>query len=262
MPEGHTIHRIARDHSKWIGGQKIKISSPQGRFAADSKKISGNQLLSISAHGKHLFYQWSARRFMHVHLGLYGKFHVHKNPPPEPKGAVRIRMQGKQRTIDLNGPNCCELIGIAERDKIRARLGQDPLSSDAKPDLVCSRIIKSKAAIGTLLLNQAIIAGIGNVFRAELLFLTGIHPNTPGRELSEKQIRDLWNLTVKLLEIGVKYNRIISVSREEAGKPLSELSWEERLHVYKSSFCPRCDGAITSWQLGNRKIYACERCQK
>ena len=262
MPEGHTIHRIARDQNKWIGKQKIEVSSPQGRFSEESKKINGQTLMGIKAYGKHLFYQWSPRRYMHVHLGLYGKFRVHKNPPPEPRGAVRIRMQGLDRAIDLNGPNRCELIGPAQVRKIEERLGEDPLRSDAKFENVWSKISRSRAPIGTLLLNQSVIAGVGNVYRAELLYLTKHHPEKPGKDFSKTQILNLWELTVELLQIGMKYNRIITVTRDEAGKPLSQLRRNERLNIYKSKNCPRCDGVVSDWELANRKIYACIRCQK
>lgn len=262
MPEGHTIHRIALDHNKWIGSQQIHVSSPQGRFAEEARKINGKKLLGIQAYGKHLFYQWSPRRFMHIHLGLYGKFRVHKNRPPDPRGAVRVRMTGAERTIDLNGPNRCELIGIADVRRIQSRLGEDPLRQDADCNRAWNKVRKSRAAIGTLLLNQSVIAGVGNVYRAELLFLTGHHPDKPGRELSHQQFKELWDLTVAMLQIGVKYNRIITVTRVEVNKPLSRLTGKERLHVYKMPQCPRCDGKISSWMLGNRKIYACRRCQR
>ncbi len=261
MPEGHTIHRISRDHAKWIGGQVIKVSSPQGRFAEEAKRISGKRLMSIEAHGKHLFYQWSPRRFMHVHLGLYGKFRLHQNPPPLPRGAVRIRMQAKERTIDLNGPNCCELIDVAGYQQIKQRLGEDPLREDADVKTVWNRVRTSRAPIGTLLLNQSVVAGVGNIYRAELLFLVGVHPNRRGCELEKPVFDALWGLTVKLLKVGLKYNRIITVTRDEADKPLSRLSRQERIHIYKRENCPKCDGPISCWELANRKIYACERCQ-
>lgn len=81
MPEGFTIDRIDRDHQKWFAGQKLIVSSPQGRFKEEATKISGKQLHEVAAHRKHLFYHWNRNLFTHVHLGLYGKFRVHKNPP-------------------------------------------------------------------------------------------------------------------------------------------------------------------------------------
>ena len=174
MPEGHTIHRIARDHNTWFAGQKLIVASPQGRFKDEAKKVSGKKLREVTAHGKHLFYHWNRNLIGHIHLGLYGKFRVHKNPPPEPRGAVRVRMIGEQQSFDLNGPNCCELITKKKHDELRRRLGEDPLRGDASVERVWQKVRKSRSAIGSLLLNQSVIAGIGNVYRAEIL-LSLIH---------------------------------------------------------------------------------------
>ena len=188
MPEGHTIHRIARDQRGWFAGQSMGLCSPQGRFEKEAKKLDGSVLQDVTAHGKHLFYHWSPQKIVHVHLGLYGKFRIHKNPAPEPRGAVRVRMIGQDRSFDLNGPTCCELIGAKEFQAIKDRLGQDPLSKNACPETLWKRISNSRSAIGTLLLNQAVIAGIGNIYRAEILFLLGIHPETPANALSRDAV--------------------------------------------------------------------------
>ena len=262
MPEGHTIHRIARDHSAWFGNQRVELSSPQGRFDADAKKIDGGVLKEVTAHGKHLFYHWSRNKIVHVHLGLYGKFRIHSNPPPEPKGAVRMRLIGKERSFDLNGPTCCELIDSKQLNAIAERLGQDPLRDDACCEVLWDRVSRSRVAIGTLLLNQSVIAGVGNIYRAEILFLLGIHPETPAHQISRFQFDQLWRLTIDLMRIGVKYNRIITVDPKTTQRSLGKLAASERLMIYKQPECPRCASKIQNWMLGNRKIYACNKCQK
>lgn len=261
MPEGHTIHRIARDHHKWFVGQQLAVCSPQGRFKEEAKQLSGKMLRDVTAHGKHLFYHWTRNRITHVHLGLYGKFRIHKNPAPEPRGAVRVRMIGSEHAFDLNGPNRCELIDQKRFRAIKGRLGQDPLRDDACAETVWKRFSRSRAAIGSLLLNQSVIAGVGNVYRAEILFLLGIHPETPAKNVSRDRVEQLWQLTVNLLKTGVKHNRIITVDRAQTDKPLSRLNAAERLHVYKKLLCPQCGTKIENWELGNRKIYACVNCQ-
>ena len=262
MPEGHTIRRIAQDHQKWFAGQKLIVCSPQGRFEDEAERLSGKTLQQVTAHGKHLFYHWNRNTVTHVHLGLYGKFRVHKNPPPEPRGAVRVRMIGRERAFDLNGPNRCEIIDQKRFLEIRNRLGEDPLNEDACSEIVWERVRKSRAAIGSLLLNQSVIAGVGNVYRAEILFLLGIHPEQPANQLERETFDALWDLTSELLRTGVKYNRIITVRRNQFDKPLSRLNSKERLNIYKRSRCPRCDGEIKKWSLGNRTIYACNECQQ
>lgn len=273
MPEGHTVHRIARDHSNAFAGQQMIVTSPQGRFGDESKKLSGRHLIGTEAFGKHLIYLWGTKSkpggdrnkpasIMHVHLGLYGKFRWHKNPAPEPRGAVRVRMIGSEKAFDLNGPNTCKLLTNADFTTLQNRIGPDPLRADADPELAWNKIHKSRRAIGGLLLDQSVIAGIGNIYRAEILFLLNVHPELKGAELTRSQFDDIWSLSVKLLNIGLKYNRIITVDRSDVDKPLSRLTRGERLLVYKKARCSRCGDRVRCWEVAARKMYACETCQR
>lgn len=262
MPEGHTVHRIASDHTRDFAGQQLQVSSPQGRFSVEAKKLSGRVLETVEAHGKHFCYRWDGGKLLHIHLGLYGKFRRHKSPPPEPRGQVRIRVVGEKHAFDLNGPNTCELVTKKKWAEIQARLGPDPLRDDADPERVWNRISRSRAAIGTLLLDQSVIAGVGNIYRSEVLYLLGIHPERAGKSLDREQFEELWTLLLKLLKIGKRYNRIIIADPKDVGKPFSRMNREERLLVYKKDWCGQCDSMIHSWTLGARTVYACPTCQE
>ena len=261
MPEGHTIHRIARDHRRDFVGQRLNVSSPQGRFSAGAERLDGRRLLDIEAHGKHLCYRWSGDKFLHIHLGLYGKFRRRTSPPPDPVGQVRLRVVGREMGFDLNGPNRCELITEQQWKAVRSRLGPDPLRPDGDPELLWRRLQKSRAAIGTLLLNQSVIAGVGNVYRSEVLHLLDLHPSRPGNSLTHEEVEQLWLTLIELLEIGVKYNRIIVAHPDDVGRPRSRMRSKERLLVYKKTHCSFCDSTIDSWLLGARRVYACTQCQ-
>ncbi len=261
MPEGHTIHRIGRDHGREFVGQKLRITSPQGRFIDGAGLISGKQLKSVTAHGKHLCYRFAGEKLLHIHLGLYGKFRQHQVPPPEPRGAVRLRAVGERRAFDLNGPTRCELITKTEWAQLQNRLGPDPLRQDADPDRVWERMKNSRQAIGKLLMDQSVIAGVGNVYRSEVLFLLRIHPERAGNQLDREEFDALWDTLVELLHIGVRYNRIIVADPEDIGKTRGKMTRDERLLIYKRDTCIRCDGTVRWWELGSRTAYACERCQ-
>ncbi|MGL4513062.1 MAG: Fpg/Nei family DNA glycosylase [Lacipirellulaceae bacterium] len=268
MPEGHTIHRVARDHGGWFVGQTLRATSPQGRFSEGAERLDGKRLDAVEAYGKHLFYRWSGRPkpVLHVHLGLYGKFRVHSlgkanEAPPAPRGAVRLRVVGSERAFDLNGPNCCELLDRDGVAAILARLGPDPLRPDADPERAWDRIRTSRVAIGGLLLNQQVIAGVGNIYRCEALHLLGVHPRRLGRDLDRREFDWLWEKLVELLEVGVKHNRIIVSDPAVVGKPRSRMTRDERLRVYKKQTCPDCGASIEEFVQAARKMFACNRCQ-
>lgn len=259
MPEGHTIHRIARDQRKRYVSHPLDVSSPQGRFEDDAEQLHGLRIEQIDAHGKHLFYRWSDGSRMHVHLGLYGRFRNHRCPPPEPRGAVRCRVIGPSHAFDLIGPTACELLSDSEEQQIRSRLGADPLANHVDLESLWQRIHRSRAALGSLLLNQSVIAGVGNVYRAEALFAQRLHPERKASSLSREQFDALWEWLVEYMQLGVRYNRIITADHPD--KPPSRLRRDERLLCYKKANCGHCDSPIKSWELAQRKIYACPTCQ-
>lgn len=266
MPEGHTIHRIARDHSPHLVGNTVRVSSPQGRFQADAERIDGAVLERIEPYGKHLFYRWSTGEVGHVHLGLFGKFRVQRtDDSPEPVGQVRMRLQVEPDaerdgyvTIDLAGPTACSVDPPSVRKDILARLGPDPIRRGSKPDKMIERIQRSTRGIGDLLMDQSVVAGIGNVYRAEALFVAGIHPLRPGAACSRAELEALWATAQGMLRQGVKDNRIVTVSREELGiAPNARIRRREATYAYKRDRCLLCGDEIRTIEIANRRCYHC-----
>ncbi|MGH3827710.1 MAG: Fpg/Nei family DNA glycosylase, partial [Pseudonocardiaceae bacterium] len=214
MPEGHTTHRLAGEHQRCYAGSPVAVSSPQGRFAAGSARLDGRVLRRAEAHGKHLFHVYSPDLVVHVHLGLYGSFTDAALPVEPPRGQVRMRLVGATHWSDLRGPAACELFTGAEVEALRARLGPDPLRRDADPDRAWARVSRSRAPLATLLMDQAVVSGIGNIYRAELLFRHQLDPLAPGCELREDQWAVLWSDLVELMHDGVRSGRIDTVRPE------------------------------------------------
>lgn len=167
MPEGHTLHRIARHHRRLLAGRAVHADSPQGRFVEGAQRIDGHRVDGVEAWGKHLLYAIHGADYLHVHLGLYGKFRDGILPAPEAKGALRLRMITDEVWIELRGATACELLEAPGREAVIARLGPDVLRSDARASDFVDRAGRSRAPIGGLVMDQSVVAGVGNVFRAE-----------------------------------------------------------------------------------------------
>lgn len=262
MPEGHTIHRAASDQFAMFGRQTLRVTSPQGRFADGAAVLDGGRLTTIDAYGKHLLYRFAKRPTLHVHLGLYGDFYDHAaDDAPEPRATTRVRFVGKRHTLDLVGPNQCELLDDAGVAALLARLGPDPLRADADPELAWRRIHASRAPVGQLLMDQSVVAGVGNIYRAEVLWLTRVPPTLPGRELPRERFDAIWHETVRLMTIGRTHDRIVTVDLATVARPIEKLRRDERFNIYKRDRCPRCAGPIATSTMAGRTVYACESCQ-
>ena len=261
MPEGHTLHRLARLHRRRFGGRPVAVSSPQGRFASSAALLDGRVLVGTEAHGKHLFHRYGPDLVVHVHLGLYGAFTDEPLPATEPRGQVRMRMIGETHLADLRGPTACELITDAEAAAVRLRLGEDPLRRDADPDRAWARISRSRAPIATLLMDQSVIAGIGNVYRAEALFRHGLDPQLPGRALRREQWDALWADLVDLLRDGLRRGRIETLRPEHA--PRRRHRAVRRVYAYRRTGepCLICGTPIAHAEHAARNLFWCPSCQ-
>jgi len=184
MPEGHVIHRLAAKLDTAFApeaaeGRPLTVSSPQGRFAQGAKLVSDLPYSGSDAHGKHLFVGFGEDRWIHVHLGLYGSFRVAPTPAGPVEGQVRLRLAGENGHADLRGASACDVYGPEERAAMLRRLGPDPLRVGANPEAAWRKVSKSSLSIAELLMEQSVLSGVGNVYRAEVLFRPASTPTSP-----------------------------------------------------------------------------------
>ncbi|NMO23720.1 DNA-formamidopyrimidine glycosylase family protein, partial [Pyxidicoccus fallax] len=154
MPEGHSIHRVARVHRRWLVGRRFTADSPQGRFADGARVLSGRTLVDVEAHGKHLFHTFEGGVRLHIHLGLFGLIRHFRGGAPRPSEACRLRLASPHATLHLAGPFACELLKPDEEAALRARLGEDPLREDAVPERALALLRKGRCPLAHALLDQ------------------------------------------------------------------------------------------------------------
>lgn len=319
MPEGHSVHRIARQFEANFTGRTVAASSPQGRFVVGAAEIDGRRMLRTFAVGKQMFSEFEGDAWLRVHLGIYGAWdfsgdvsttlgqtgeystrrpNVHVDDsrgetslssigaprrarvrmaedeketvleawPPEPVGAVRLRLLTDHTCADLRGPTACELLDPSAIEAQIAKLGPDPLVDRGKApeDRFVKTVLAKRTAIGILLMDQSVVAGIGNVYRAEMLYRAGIDPHRPGSSLTEDEARLLWRDWKKLLKIGVEVGQMMTIDGLRGKRKVDALRHREDRHwVYGRAGlpCRVCGTSITLEEMQARKLYWCPGCQ-
>lgn len=264
MPEGHTIHRLAREHAALLAGHPVRLSSPQGRFAAGAALLDGRVLLRTEPHGKHLWYVFDGGLSLHVHLGIYGTWATGTGRPPPPRGALRLRVLAGDAWLDLRGPNACEVHSEADRLRVLDRLGPDPLRRDADPERAWARLARSRTELGRLLMDQSVVAGIGNVYRAEVLFRRELSPFLPGVALPREDWLGLWAEVRDLMRAGVRAGRIVTTRpQDRPGGGRGPVPREHAHYVYRRAGepCRRCGTEVLTRVLAGRNLFWCPRCQ-
>ncbi len=278
MPEGHTLFRLAADLSNAFGGQSVEVTSPQGRFSEEAALVDGHVLELAESAGKHLFVRFDlgpdaaadtdSVTILHVHLGLIGSFVIEDGTAPPAVGAVRVRIVGPAAYADLRGATTCELVSDTTRRTILAKLGPDPLRADADPDKAFHRIHASKKAVGALLMDQSVLAGVGNVYRAESLFRARLNPLTPGRKVARRRWDSIWADLVDLMEYGVQTGRIDTVRPEHEPEAMGRDARVDdhggEVYVYRRNGqpCFVCGSIVKTKLLEGRNLFWCPTCQR
>ncbi|HTN59756.1 MAG TPA: DNA-formamidopyrimidine glycosylase family protein [Protaetiibacter sp.] len=317
MPEGHSVHRIARQFAASFRGAPVAVSSPQGRFATGAAELDGHEIVDSMAVGKQMFLEFDHGLWLRVHLGIYGAWDftgdirvddtlasaggrigqtnqkgtvvgAHEDSPwsigaprrarlrmaesekldeletwpPEPVGQVRVRLLTETACADLRGPTACEVQTVEQVERTLAKLGPDPLVDDhgEGEERFTAVVRKKPTPIALLLMDQSVVAGIGNVYRAELLFRARLDPFRPGREVPEELVRELWRDWAHLLRVGVDTGQMLTMDGldpEAHRKALA--SRDDRHWVYHRTGlpCRVCGTNIAMTELGGRKLYWC-----
>ncbi|MGH8956155.1 MAG: Fpg/Nei family DNA glycosylase [Microbacterium sp.] len=331
MPEGHSVHRIARQFDRNFVGKQMLASSPQGRFAEGAAVLNGREAISVQAVGKQMFLEAEGDVWLRVHLGLYGawdfagdilvdptiasangrmgqtnqrgtvvdeeilddagenslasigaprrtRVHVRMSEqtkgladeglewPPPVVGQVRLRLMTDITAADLRGPTACVLQSPEEMLASVAKLGPDPLVGDPaqNEERFVQAVRKKQTVIALLLMDQAVVSGIGNVYRAEMLFRQRLNPHTAGREVPEEVVRALWRDWVRLLAVGVETGQMMTMDDLSPDAYRAAMaSRDDRHWVYHRAGlpCRICGTEIALEEIGARKLYWCPRCQ-
>lgn len=267
MPEGHVIHRLATAFNQQLAGHPVTVTSPQGRFAAEAARLDGQVLSHAEAVGKHLFITFDVAepRVIHIHLGLIGKLRIHPLAPPV--GEVRLRINDRVVAADLHGPQWCRMVTTTQQQEVHTASGPDPLRLDDDPLTVLPRIRRSRRSIAALLMDQRIAAGVGNIFRAEVLFRNALPPMTPGNQIDEATWVTLWQDLQQLMATAVERGRIDTVAEEHSPevqqRPPREDPHGGEVYVYRRAGqpCLRCATPVRVADLEGRSLYWCEQCQ-
>ncbi len=259
MPEGHLLHRLARDQAELVGSV-VGASSPQGRFSEGAAALDGRTMAAVEAYGKHLHHRFEdgGEPGLHTHLGMQGKW-VRLAPVRPPRPQVRLRLATPAVAWDLIAPGKCELLDQSAWEALVAGLGPDPLTPHPDEERAWKAVTSFPGTVGAALLEQSVIAGVGNVLRAESLFRAGVHPARLAREIDRNTFHRLWTSLVELMRQSVDDGRIISAPLP-ADLRATVVEADGRM-VYKQAACRACTTPVESWALDGRTAYACPACQ-
>ncbi len=296
MPEGNEVHRWAERHTAAFAGRRLNVlPGPNHRFA-DAHLVDGKKLQRVIAVGKHLGYIFGENLILHIHLGRFGDFAEGCGPLPEPKGALRAVLQrtgksgsGKDQPhnrrcyaddgtqpfpaedvewCELRGPTDCSVYSAEKWQQLRARLGPDPLAEPPTgaddPQLAFDTILNKKAPIAEVLMDQAVVAGIGNIYRAELLFRHRINPFTPANEMKRAVLKKMWADAIPLLRAGMVDRRIVTTLRRDRPSKAEPAPRGEEHYVYRrhGKPCFVCGERILRRDLVGRTLYWCPNDQQ
>ncbi len=267
MVEGHGCHRVVAAHRRLLLGHVFKATSPNGRFTEGAKLIDGRRLARIEAVGKNLFYFWLPEKALpdeppvvvHIHFGMSGAFSVFPLPGKTHTPTTRLSLINKEKNISasLSAMTCVHGGPDLYESKYKA-LGPDPLREDADKERLWLKMQSTSKAIGQVLMDQSFVAGIGNIYRAEILFKSSLHPEQPACTIPRTSFETLWMHSVLLLQRGFTTGSILTVDPAEAA--LLGPPWTRR-YIYNHGHCGRCGSAIQNWTMVGRTVYCCPTCQ-
>lgn len=275
MPELPEVETISRQLNKAISGWKITniITDCEKQFrpsfAEVKKGLVGKAVVSVGRRAKLILIELSSGRFLLVHLKMSGSLRLFKptDPPERWQHAVFTLEKNKQikdlRWIDLRKFGYLQLVTLAQKEEIFSNYGVEPLK-DLTAKYLSDIFSKKIAPIKLVLLDQKIIAGIGNIYANEALFLSKISPQLPAKSLDSKQIGCLIASIKQVLQAGVKH-RGTTASDERYVDALGHPGENQNfLKVYdrEGEPCVVCKTPIKKIKLGGRGTYFCPKCQK
>jgi endonuclease VIII len=242
VPEGDSLHRAARLLQPLVG-ERVEAESPhpRGEVTGVAERVDGRRLDAVEAVGKTLLLRFEGGVVVRSHLGMTGRWRLTVAGTKRP-GRPWLVLRGRHHEAVLSGGSRLEIA-----DARAQRLGPDILAEPPDLDAIVANLrAAQKRAIGDALLDQRLVAGIGNVWRAEALWDARVSPWLPLLEASDEQLRSVVEAAERLMRASLDGRPVPRRVYRRTGRP-----------------CPRCSTPIRSRGQGdaNRVAYWCPGCQ-
>lgn len=286
MPELPEVETIRQDLQKKILVRiinKININNKKSVLnVADVfvKALSGNSFSEISRVGKLLiFHLRQGKKFLLVHLKMTGQL-IYENKQGTVVGghgsSVDIKLPGKHTRVaigftdqsnlffnDIRKFGYLEIVDLAKLEKIKNKFGIEPLTKNYTYNRLKEIIKKRKAPIKAVLLNQSLIAGIGNIYADEILFAACVRPDRPANNLTEQEIKRIYENTNIIIKKAIKYRGTTFNNYVDAeGKKGSFINFLRIYSKKEGDKCFRCSGKIIKTKIVGRGTRFCPKCQR
>lgn len=258
MPEGDTVFLAATRLNDAIAGRVLTGTDLRVPSLA-TVDLSGSVLTAVIARGKHLLFRIEGGTTLHTHFKMEGSWHLYRPGQPwrGPKHQVRAVLTTEDRVAVGFRLGVVEVVPTAREDDVVGHLGPDPLAPDWDADEALDRLrSRGGQEIGSVLLDQSVIAGPGNVYKSEVCFLRGIHPRTLVGDVDD--LEGVVDLLARLMQA----NRTTGMQITTGDTRRGQMQW---VYGRAGEPCRRCNTPIAreaqSGYGGDRVTFWCPDCQ-
>jgi len=270
LPEAETIVRGLREH---VLGERIRrvqivhadvLREPKSRFVS---KLRGRRIESVDRRGKNVLLRLDRERVLAVNLGMTGRLlpfaqrPAHTERPTHPAVSLGFESGGILVFNDTRRFGAVECMSAADWVDRSARMGPAPLDPTYTARILSTALARSRSPIRSWLLDQRKVAGVGNIYANEALYLAGVHPKRPASDLRWSEAKDLHRAIRRVLREAIKAGG--TTIRDYRTAEGSRGEYVTRLRVYgrDGESCDQCDSLIQRTVFGNRSAFFCPACQ-
>lgn len=268
MPELPEVETVKNDLSPYIVGQLItgvtlnwegivKQPSPE-EF---KKRLIGRKITGLSRRAKFLLFKLDSEDTLIAHLRMTGSLLV--DPPEELNNYIRavIHLGGNRQVCFRDPRKFARMMVVKDVTTVVGKLGPEPLEDSFTPRILAELLEKRKAPLKAVLLDQELIAGLGNMYADEALFEAGINPMRPANSLTSVENKRLFTAIREVLKLGIMNKGASEVTYYRPSGEMGKAFEAFKVAHQRDKVCPKCGKPIQWTKLRGRGTYFCAKCQ-
>jgi formamidopyrimidine-DNA glycosylase len=264
MPELPEVQTVVSGLQKKVVGKQISelLEHRAGTIIWHTECVEFGKIKEIGRRGKYIIIYLDNDLKLVVHLRMTGKL-IYETDPAKLSSHARAEIifvdNSKLIFDDVRTFGKIEVLSEAAEVAAIERLGAEPLSADFDAEYLAAKVSRRQAPIKNVLLDQAVIAGIGNIYAAEILFRVGLNPTKPAADLSRSDLQKIVQQTKQVLAEAIRHNGTTISDYRSVEDKTGE--FQNFLNVYGKEFC-HCGAKIKRIKQAGRTTFYCEKCQK